>query len=192
MTFLERFDQEWAAQLSSWGSGWNRAPTFRAVFVYMIDQHRSLNIVETGCMRPNGTFGGDGRSTLMFDAFVQEYGGNFTSIEIDPLACEEARTLTRHADIHCGDSVKELQEILHPVDVLYLDSVDDTKGTCEHQLLEFTTANRLLHPGSVVMSDDTWFTPAPEGKGKLLVPYMEKIGAKELTRGERQIAWIMP
>ena len=65
-------------------------------------------IVETGTVRVENNFEGDGCSTVLFDHYVGTQGGTLISIDIDPMACKTADRLTTYAEVVEGDSVEYL------------------------------------------------------------------------------------
>jgi hypothetical protein len=64
---------------------------------------------------------------LLFDKYIECYGGNLISIDIDPKACQLSRNATTEALVIQRDSVEALGEMEGRVDLLYLDSynIDD-------------------------------------------------------------------
>ena len=73
-------------------------------------------IVETGTVRKENSFEGDGCSTVLFDHFVGTQGGTLISVDIDPAACKIADKLTTYAEIVEADSVEYLATLDGKVD----------------------------------------------------------------------------
>jgi len=68
-----------------------RAESMEAVFRYLESLTRpEYLIVETGCVRQDDWI--DGRSTVLFDQFLQFHPGRLFSVDIDPDRCAYART----------------------------------------------------------------------------------------------------
>ena len=65
-----------------------RSPTFNALFSLMGEMKPPLTIVETGTIRNHieSYAQGDGHSTLQFAKYVNNFGGEFYSVDIDPIA----------------------------------------------------------------------------------------------------------
>lgn len=190
MTFWEKFDNDWAPLLG------HRMPTFRAVLREA--QFRSIKtIVETGTVRQDNNWGGDGQSTVMLAEFAKEHGGNFRTVDISREAIDLARQLVPSAIVHCGDSVKYLSKLNFVLDMLYLDSYDvdmsNPHPAAMHCLMEFTAAQPFLRTGSIVFVDDSPMDPNMEvgGKGLYVAQYFKKLGVMPFTFGY-QSAWIMP
>jgi len=168
-------------------------------------------IVETGCSTHQGT-----KSTTLWDMFVNKYGGNVYSVDIDSRAVLNANKMTSDKTlVTCNDSVKYLQTFLKPIDFLYLDSYDvdfsNPLPSAIHHLNEFNAVKHLLHKGSVVLIDDTpvsadWYDDAyniPEndsrrlnfntdmsGKGSLVHIELEKMNATKMLH-QYQSLWII-
>jgi predicted O-methyltransferase YrrM len=113
------------------------------------------------------------------------------------------------------NSLELLPQVHEQVDFLYLDSYDvdflDPKPSAEHHLKEFNLIKHLLKPGSVVLIDDTpyspeWldggirnpiyeklkkqFDPNMSGKGSLVNIELEKMGAKKIMH-QYQTLWVI-
>lgn len=171
-----------------------RKQTFKVLFENLQASEREpVFIVETGTSR----FGlknpaGDGCSTYQFDAFARYSGGKVLSLDIDENAVAAARRIvSAKTTVICQDSLAALADISEKIDCLYLDSFDvdcaNPGPAAEHAMKEFLAAEHSLGPGSLVMVDDTPASPEfipewwprsgcvwPNGKGMLLVPYLEK------------------
>jgi hypothetical protein len=124
-------------------------------------------IVETGCVRREGNWNGDGQSTVIWDWF----GGDVYSVDIDPAACAVAQRLAPLANVTCGDSVGYLTNFSRAqyIDLLYLDSYDYLPGldaAAQHHLRELKSIWDRLPSGCIVAVDDC-FSPT-EGKGALV------------------------
>ena len=57
-----------------------RATGFDFIFNYLKDI-RNPFIVETGCARQENNYEGDGLSTLLFDKYINEYGGYLAAVD---------------------------------------------------------------------------------------------------------------
>jgi predicted O-methyltransferase YrrM len=91
-----------------------RKETFEKIFAHL-DSCDEPIIVETGTYREENNYTGDGCSTLLFDNYIDIRGkGQLISIDIDPGACELARTSTKHAEVIESDSVEALDTMHGP------------------------------------------------------------------------------
>jgi hypothetical protein len=123
----------------------------------------SALIIETG----SSAWGSN--SSLLFDAYVRRFGGNFESVDlrIEPSVQLQKKCSSRTI-LHCDDSVHFLQKWSgnHPaqkIDLLYLDSWDvnwvDPTPSALHGLAEFLAASTHLKNGSLLLVDDTPASP---------------------------------
>ena len=116
-------------------------------------------IVETG----SSAWGSN--SSLLFDSYVQNFGGKFESVDI---RIEPSITLSEKVSnrtiLHCDDSVNFLSKWkgrngVDKIDLLYLDSWDvnwsDPNPSGLHGLAEFLAASSSLQSGSILLVDDT-------------------------------------
>jgi len=166
---------------------YNRAVGFDIIFRLLLNQKQSnFDIVETGTLRTPGNWM-DGQSARLFSDFVELYGGQMRSVDIDSVACEAARnTITSDKfSVAHSDSVAWLkqQTDLDQVDLFYLDSYDvdwnDDTASAQHHLMEFKTIEPHLKPGAVVAIDDNsrWVNNNRRtGKGRAIVEYLETQG----------------
>lgn len=168
-------------------------------------------IVETGCSTNQGT-----RSTSLWDMFVNKFGGNVYSVDLDNFAVTNANRMTSDKTlVTYSDSVEYLKTFTQPIDLLYLDSYDvdfsNPLPSAEHHLNEFNAVKHLLHKGSIVLIDDTpisanWyddacsipendsrkvnFNPNMSGKGSLVNTELEKMNATKILH-QYQSLWII-
>lgn len=111
-------------------------------------------ILETGCAA-YGT-----KSTLIWDAFVQAYGGEVWSVDLNSSAVEETNRLSS-AQTHVThkDSLSFLKTFDKPIDFFYQDCSDvdftNPADSCVHHWKEFQLVRHLLKPNSLVLMDDT-------------------------------------
>ena len=162
---------------------YNRAVGFDIIFRLLLNQKQSnFNIIETGTLRTPGNWM-DGQSARLFTEFVDLYGGQVRSVDIDSQACESARnTITSDKfSVAHSDSVAWLQQQtdLDQVDLFYLDSYDvdwnNDAASAEHHLNEFLIVQPNIHPGCVVVIDDNsrWVNNNQRtGKGSRIVDYL--------------------
>ena len=179
----------------------------QASFQIMIDHLKTIEnpvIIETGSIRPSdqpwGTldisFKDDGMSTCIFDRYINEYNGEFHSVDMTPEHAEYAQSMiSDKSEVHCAESVgflwaasKALAEEDQYVDLLYLDSYDYTEGNeaacMAHHIKELAAISSRLRPGSMIAVDDNYGTPSNrQGKGVYLIEFMESIGVPMIYDG---------
>lgn len=172
-----------------------RANAFDQITAHLETLGRDVVIVETGCLRQQANWGGDGQSTLVWDAFVNYAGGKVYSVDLDVKAAALANSLTStRTTVDANDSVAwllRLATIGLAVDFLYLDSYDidwgDPQPSMQHHQKELAAALPMLAPGAVVAVDDN----RPDaGKGHLVGLYAEREGWRVLV-DEYVRAWIV-
>ena len=209
-SFLPVFDAEYAGRLGI------RAETFRRMFELLEEMGKSeYSIVETGCARTEGNWQGDGQSTLLFDRFVNHWGGRVQTVDIDADSCKRLRAqVSDKVGIHCSDSVRHLGNLAREgklaIDLLYLDSFDlewrNPHPSSLHHLLELCAAMPLLARGTLVVVDDSprqWAVAVKDnkanlvqdcgigGKGGYVAEYFSRIGCEPVIQGY-QHGWIIP
>lgn len=189
MTFMD------AWLCTRWQDLGKRAEAFNVITERLESLGRPVTIVETGCVRQEGNWGGDGQSTLVWDKFVQHVGGKVYSVDLDAHAAALAHALTSdHTTVEANDSIAWLMHMAPfglEVDFLYLDSYDidwaNPEPSMEHHLEEVLAAEPMLHPGSIVAVDDN---SEDVGKGYLVGKHAERHGWDILCDGYVR-AWIV-
>lgn len=185
-----------------------RQPSFQI----MIDHLRSIEeplIIETGCARPphpqwgneDVSFKDEGFSTRLFDAYVNQYGGEFHSVDLTPEHVAYSQSIvSERSQIHCDDSVHflweantQLAESETFIDLLYLDSYDYEEATPylspAHHLKELTSIIGRLRSGSMIAVDDNFGKKGNrKGKGMFVEEFLESIG-KPLIYDGYQLIW---
>ena len=197
-----------------------REVSFRKAFEYLdaIRGTRPVTIVETGCTRQPGNWGGDGQSSVLFDHYLASCadGSIGHAIDIDPAATAAcAGLVSERITLHTGDSVAVLRQIAktlaeqhRTIDLLYLDSYDvdwnHTHPSSAHHLKELVSIVGALRPDTLVMVDDCptearmvahdggGFSliskPQIGGKGGLVAEYAAQVDAVMLFT-HYQAAW---
>lgn len=175
-----------------------RAQGFEHIFDHL-SKIKDPVIVETGTHRIPNNYEGDGCSTIWFDTYVDCFGGELYSVDIDPQACELARSMTDHAKVFESDSIAYLGGFSEEIDLLYLDSYnipnDDWTRDCEpagHHLKELFAVRNCLHPNTLVVVDDNIMVKPQNrrlGKGRLIYEMLEALG-KDPLFDLYQIGWL--
>ena len=172
---------------------------FTKIFEYLKRIENPV-IVETGTVREENNFEGDGCSTILFDHYIGTQGGTLITVDIDPKACKMAEKLTTYAEVIEGDSVEFLSTLDGSVDLLYLDSyniynwLDDWKSSAHH-LKELFAAKNVIKDGTLIVVDDNLFIPESEkskqkhGKGRMIYELMDSLGIPPYIDGY-QVGWI--
>lgn len=168
-----------------------RAEAF-AMMINHVAQKKHPIIVETGCARLEDNYQGDGMSTLIFDKFVNKFGGEFYSVDINP---ENVAFASKHIGprsvVTCSDSVKYLSQFNKPIDLLYLDSFDfdpnNPHPSSLHHIFELTAIMPYLRTGTMVAVDDNFDTI---GKGDYVKQYFDLLGNNRIYTGYQWI-WML-
>ena len=137
--------------------------------------------METGSIRGEGENykADDGWSTLVFAEHVKDYGGRFTSIDLDTAAA--GRVLTDHKVRSCvelieGHSIDTLARLLHGgqrrFDVAFLDSDNDAALI----LHEYLIAHLMVRSPGLILVDDVDLDSSGVVKGHALVPWLDRNG----------------
>ena len=176
----------------------DRSDGFRIIFEELDKLNKDVNIVETGCARPDHgrlAFGDDGCSSYLFDAFVECHRGDFLSIDINLDNVGYCRSIltSRFSGVWCLDSVSALYSIPDEVqyDLVYLDSYDLTIQQPElaqaHALKELCAVLKNTHKGTLIAVDDHRVPEGFIGKGKFVQEFLDTIGAEKLYDGYQMI-----
>lgn len=194
MAWINKFRTEYLPLLDIRTSGakrglkegmFRRSQGFALMFDLLLEKSGPYRIIETGTLRAIDAWK-DGQSARLFTEFVDAYGGDVRSVDIDSDACEMSRSLltSRNFSVTCSDSVSWLQEItdLDQVDLFYLDSWDvkwkDDTPSAQHHLREFQVIEPYLTPNTIVAIDDNSHRLSGErvGKGRMIVEYLANKG----------------
>jgi Pyridine nucleotide-disulphide oxidoreductase len=196
----------------------HRTEGFRKVFDYLDRFDRPVGIVETGCVRQQDNWAGDGQSTILFDRYAEFHPGSTVfSVDRDPEAAALCGSLVGgQVQIHTGESLAYLKSLaddppaeLEFLDLLYLDSFDvdfdDPPPSAKHHLKELLAIAPLVSFQTLVVVDDSpsSFIGVPDGdnpvqpirppriggKGRLIAEYADQSGAERLF-AEYQCGWL--
>ena len=183
---------------------------YKALLELFKQNKDSYTIVETG-VAAHGT-----RSTLLWDKFVNIFGGKVLSVDLNKDAVITANNLTSDkTNVYHNDSLDYLPTITEKIDFLYLDSYDvdflNPLDSAEHHLKEFNCVKHLLDKGSIILIDDTPISPewldngiySPiyqklklqfdenmTGKGSLVCKELEKMNATKIMH-QYQVLYIL-
>jgi hypothetical protein len=171
----------------------HRTESFRKVFDYLDRFDRPVGIVETGCVRQQDNWAGDGQSTILFERYAEFHPGSAVfSVDCDPEAAALCRSLVgERVHIHAGDSLAYLKSLAdHPpaglefLDLLYLDSFDvdfdDPLPSAIHHLKELLAIAPLVSFETLVVVDDSpsTFIGVPDGDSPVQPIRPPRIGGK--------------
>ena len=126
---------------------------YKALYELIKQDKEYYTFVETGCSS-HGT-----KSTLLWDKFVNCFGGKVLSVDLNKKAVNITNTQTTNkTNVFHSNSLDYLPTITDKIDFLYLDSYDvnflNPLPSAEHHLKEFNCVKHLLHEGSIVLIDD--------------------------------------
>jgi hypothetical protein len=177
MINLEQFFKRYENGDRSLGS---RLATMKMA-VYLINQGRPINFVETGTCRKNHKThpniedrAADGCSTVLFSNFCHSVGsGRVWTCDIDSQNIENCKIATEeyneYVEYVIDDSINFLKNFKERIDFLYLDSVDShVSGSAEHQLKEIEAAFDKIHNKTIILLDDLG------QKTKLSIPFLQE------------------
>lgn len=180
----------------------NRAKNFITIFEMLISkQQNSYHIIETGTTRRllsenyELNLMREGCFTVICKDFLDIFGGKIISIDINELACRNAKINCCNSDkveIVNDDSVNFLWNYKpeNTVDLFYLDSFDfdinNPHFSAMHHIKEFLAIERYLTKDSIIMIDD--YTKEA-GKGTYVKEFFDQVGVKPILEN-CQIGWI--
>ena len=177
---LADFDKAFSEALSNT----RRWEAFTLIAEDLIARGRPLYIVETGCARQQGNWGGDGLSTVLWDWIITRTGGRSVTYEINHLNIIEGRKMVSKAEIVQCDSVVGLRTTETPdkIDLLYLDSYDltDTIDSPLHHLAELASIYAQLPSGSLIAIDDC--VDEQHGKHRFVRDFLTRLGVEPVLR----------
>ena len=149
----------------------HRVGGFDYIFNYLKNIKDPL-IVETGCCRGDDNYLGDGESSVLFDNYIAEYGGEFLTVDLSDVSFNycKSKLISPKSSVTLSDSVcflhklnKRLQEENRKIDFLYLDSYDASSDNVEilqnsarHHIYELLAIMPSLKIGSLIGVDDNW------------------------------------
>lgn len=169
---------------------------FSTLFKYMSDNFVNPKILETGCLRIENNWKGDGQQTFLVGFYVKYNGGDFTTVDIDFNNLDVAKKVCKDFPVKylCQDSkivLEEYAKFPEPfLNVLLLDSQDtEVPGYDQHCLQEAIYGDKALTKKGIILIDDTvkvsegiW-----KGKGRLAIPWLLEHGWKILHQGYQTI-----
>jgi len=158
---LQEFEKEFQPKFSA--GGYNRWPAFHFIARHLLSLEGAVQIVETGVMRQEGNFGGDGNSTVLWEWILSRVGGIGFSVDLNLEACQLARRLCPHMTITRSDSIQFLRKLpetrfVQSLDLLYLDSFDWSPekhvSSTLHHMGELACVWDVLPSGCLIAVDD--------------------------------------
>lgn len=152
-------------------------------------------IVETGSLRADGNWMGDGQSTLVWCDYGLKFKAAVVTIDNDPKAIKTVNEVvsrnfefTGHFLAMCDDGAYALKGINAPIGMLYLDSLDydpqNPEPAQRQALAEFEAAEPWTHTETVLLIDDCALPGG--GKGGLVVDVARRHGWR-MVREDYQV-----
>jgi hypothetical protein len=184
-----------------------REKTFRKIFEYLDVIEGPLTIVETGCVRLEDNWEGDGQSTIMFDKYInyRDQDSICYTVDISPAAVLECKRLvSSRVQVNTDDSVHFLRGLSEKlkmekkfINFAYLDSFDVDMTywhrAAIHHLKELLAISNCINNTTLVAVDDSplnanfidgeasrviFGIPSVGGKGRLIAEFAAASGAK--------------
>lgn len=134
-------------------------------FDYIFDYLKTIEnpfIVETGCARQEDNYHGDGQSSLLFDKYINEYGGGFITVDIGEKEVEycKSKMTCKNTTVVRDDSLNFLRGLNSvllsqniKIDFLYLDA-EGGSDIAMHTLEELKIIMPSLREGCLIGVDD--------------------------------------
>jgi hypothetical protein len=162
-----------------------RKDDFLKLITLMINKNIK-NLVETGSIRKEDNFQGDGCSTLIFSDYSKFNNARFTSIDIDPNCGDIIKKLKLNVNFVNQNSLIYLHNRKEDIDFIYLDSFDYEKNleheSSLHHLFELMAILPKLKSGSIIAVDDN-YSKQGNGKGRYIKEYFSSLGIKPMLDG---------
>ena len=150
-------------------------------------------IIETGCLRSENDWAGNGQSTLLW-SWMAQHGAQVGSVDIDEQNVRFARQRCPGVYVQFSDSIEFLSVLQEPnrIDLLYLDSYDHDPpyGPSElHGAGELACVWDKLKSGCMIAVDDC--NGDGTGKHYLIRHFFDRMGIKPVVASYIHI-WIKP
>lgn len=147
--------------------------------------HR-IHIIETGTVRTEGNWQGDGQSTRIWNWFAEKKDAHVVSIDIDEKAVALSRLLCPLVQTCFGDSIDWLSGGLdaRSTDLLFLDSYDYSSPVAEselHHVGELAACWQWLKSGCLIAVDDCHSDDL--GKHILIKAFFERLKTAPVHSG---------
>jgi len=143
---------------------------------------RAIKIVETGCVRQENNWGGDGQSTVVWSWLARQTGGKVSTCDVNKSNCNTAAFLAPDAVIYNMDSITFLRGYYaaESIDLLYLDSYDltDDYRAALHHIGELAAIYERLPSGCLIAVDDC--VTEDRGKHVYVAAFFASIGVLSL------------
>jgi hypothetical protein len=195
-----------------------REKTFRKIFEYLDTFDGPISIIETGCIRVENNWEGDGQSTILFDKYIssRDHLSECRTVDINQKSVSLCKKLVSdRVKVHQDDSVhylslisKEFLEHRRIVNFVYLDSFDlnwtHWYPSAIHHLKELVAIIRCFDEKTLLVVDDCLLNvnfvypqenkvvmidkPKIGGKGRLIAEYASAVGAN-LEFADYQAGW---
>lgn len=169
--------------------GTKRWDAFTWIASTLFALQRPVSIGETGAMRRENNWAGDGHSSVVWDFIARTSGGQMFTVDIDPEACGLVRRYCAE-DTHriiCSDSIRFLSSDTYApleLDFLYLDSMDFFFGNPRsslHHAGELAACYDRLKSGCLIAVDDCH--TSVEGKHIMIRSFFDQLGVKPDIEG---------
>ena len=175
-----------------------RTTSFTKIFEYLDSKPDPIIIVETGCLRKEGNFSGDGQSTLLFDKYTQSRGkgSKVYTVDINPEAikiCKE--NVSENVECFVGDSVgylsnlsKKFEASKTNVSLFFLDSFDVNwkypNQSSSHHLKELTAIINIINEETLLVIDDAPIMAPVQIENHKYVPINKNPAPKPYVSGK--------
>jgi len=180
-------------------SGYHRH--FRIIFEHLeLLNKNKYNILETGCVRWNQNWAGEGQFTIIADAFVNHYDGNVYAVNINENDVKNARTYVSNKtsiELNCSLKFTENFSNINDIDLFYLDSLDLNwefpSESANHHLLEFNNIMKNRNFSNFYLSVDDCNINTNNsliGKGQHIINYLNHLNIKPILNEYQVLYYI--
>lgn len=172
---------------------------FRIIFEQLESLNKDkYNILETGCVRWDQNWSGEGQFTIIADGFVNYYDGNVYAVNINEIDVKNAITYVSNKtiiELNCSLIFTKNFSKINDIDLFYLDSLDLNweipYQSANHHLLEFNNImENRTNPNFYLAVDDCNITTnnLVIGKGQYIINYLNHLNIKPILN-EYQILY---
>ena len=176
---------EFQSEFGQYLRGGTRWEAFQLIARELSTLYRPVTIIETGCVRKEGNWMGDGQSTLIWNWIAKKTFGRSFSVDIDPDAVKIAQSLAPHVKVECSDSIKWLQDSweVKRADLIFLDSYDfdGSYRSSLHHIGELAVCYERLPSGCMIAVDDCHSGDA--GKHVMVAKFFEMLDIPPIHQG---------
>lgn len=177
---------EWHEKFGPLLSHTQRWNGFAFIANELLAKDHRVTIIETGCVRVENNWEGDGQSTRVLSDIIDRIDGIMLSVDLDGQACMLAKKLCPSVNVYNEDSIEFLRDCgnVESCDLVFLDSYDYSPPYAVselHHAGELACVWDRLPSGCLIAVDDChgeWV-----GKHAMVKVFMQRMGIEPEIEG---------